>query len=185
MREPVTAAGPGRKGRIYTLSATALMTAVTCILAPLSLPIGPVPVTLTNLVINLSLYLLGWRCAAVSCAVYILLGLAGLPVFSGFSGGFGKLAGPTGGYIIGFLPMAVAAGLIISHTKKRILHFLAMAAGTALCYALGTAWFCVVMDASPAAALAACVLPFIPGDILKMLLALLAGPAVRKRIRFL
>ena len=75
------------------------MAAVTCILAPLSVPIGPVPISLTNFAIYLSLYLLDWKKGTLSYLIYLLLGLVGLPVFSGFTGGLAKLAGPTGGYI--------------------------------------------------------------------------------------
>ena len=81
----------------------------------------------------------------------LLIGLIGLPVFSGFAGGPGKLLGPTGGYLIGFVPMAVIAGLLLSRTERRALQFLAMAAGMAVCYAFGTAWFCAIMDATAAA----------------------------------
>ena len=87
MYETATNINEGRKSRIYILCVTAVMTAVTCVLAPFSIPIGPVPISLTNLVIYISLYLLGWKMATVSYIVYILIGLAGLPVFSGFSGG--------------------------------------------------------------------------------------------------
>ena len=66
------------------------MTAVTCVLAPFSIPVGPVPISLTTLVIYISVYLLGWKMASLSCFVYILIGMAGLPVFSGFSGGPGN-----------------------------------------------------------------------------------------------
>ena len=96
-----------RTTNTYAMAVTALMTAVTCILAPLSIPIGPVPISLTNFAIYLSLYLLDWKKGTVSYILYLLLGLVGLPVFSGFTGGIGKLAGPTGGYIIGFIPMAI------------------------------------------------------------------------------
>ena len=71
-----------QKNKTYALTATALMTAVTCILAPLSVPIGPVPISLTNFVIFLSLYLLNWKKGTLSLLIYLLLGLAGLPVFS-------------------------------------------------------------------------------------------------------
>ena len=83
----------------------ALFTAITCILAPLSIPIpiSPVPITLTNLVLFISLYILSWKEALISYILYLLLGICGLPVFSGFSGGIGKLAGPTGGYLAGFI----------------------------------------------------------------------------------
>lgn len=171
--------------KIQILTVTALMTAVTCVLAPFAIPIGPVPISLTNLVIYVSLYILGWKRATVSYLVYILIGLVGLPVFSGFSGGVGKVLGPTGGYIIGFIPMAILTGAVIGHTKNRLVHFLAMVVGTAICYVFGTVWFCVVMDSTAAAALAACVFPFIPGDIIKMLIALNLGPVIKKRLSFL
>ena len=74
----------------------ALMTAVTCILGPLSIPLpfSPVPISFTNLAIYFSVFVLGTYSATVSYLVYLLMGMVGLPVFSGFSGGFGKLAGP-------------------------------------------------------------------------------------------
>ena len=80
-----------RKTNTYAMAVTALMTAVTCILAPMSIPIGPVPISLTNFAIYLSLYLLDWKKGTLSYFVYLLIGFAGLPVFSGFTGGIGKL----------------------------------------------------------------------------------------------
>ena len=156
-----------RSTHTYAMVTTAFMAAVTCILAPLSIPIGPVPISLTNLAIYLSLYL--------------LIGLAGLPVFSGFSGGIGKLAGPTGGYIIGFIPMAIIAGIIIDHFRKRWIQLLGMIIGTAVCYVFGTAWFCMQAGYTVSAALAVCVIPFIPGDLVKMVIALTIGPVIRQR----
>ena len=86
-----------RTTNTYAMAVTALMTAVTCILAPLSNPIGPEPISLTNLAIYLSLYLLDWKKGTVSYILYLLLGHVGHPVFSGLPGGIGKLARPTGG----------------------------------------------------------------------------------------
>ena len=167
MTHPETAAG-ARPKKVYLMSVTALMAAVTCILAPMSIPIGPVPISLTNLAIYLSLYLLGWKWGTVSYLVYVVIGAVGVPVFSGFTGGLGKLAGPTGGYIVGFVPMAVLAGLVIDRYRR--------------CYAFGTAWFCFVMDSTPMAALSLCVIPFIPGDLVKMALAMWVGPLIRGRL---
>ena len=81
------------------------MTAVTCILGPLSLPLpfSPVPITLTNFAVFLSIYILGMKYGTISLLIYLALGTIGLPVFSSFSGGLGKLAGPTGGYLFGFV----------------------------------------------------------------------------------
>lgn len=148
----------------------------------LSIPIGEVPISFTNLVIYFTLYLLGWKRASVSYIVYMLIGMVGVPVFSGFAGGLGKLAGPTGGYIIGFLPMAVIAGLVIDHTHSRILQLLGMVLGTAVCYALGTAWFCFSTNTGVMAALWMCVIPFIVGDLVKMALAMTMGPMIRGRL---
>lgn len=172
-----------KKSKTHIMVATALMTAVTCVLAPMSITIGPIPISFTNLVIYLSLYLLGWKMGTVSCVVYILIGMVGLPVFSGFSGGIAKLLGPTGGYIIGFIPMAVIAGLVIGKSGKRLFHFLAMVVGTAVCYTLGTVWYCTVTGTGAVAALSMCVFPFIPVDIAKMVIVMIVGPMLKKRLR--
>lgn len=166
-----------------TIALIAVMTAVTCVLAPLSIPIGPVPISLTNLAIYFGLYILGTKKETISYIVYMLIGLVGVPVFSGFTGGPGKLIGPTGGYIIGFVPMAILAGLVIEKTKgKPIPSFLAMVAGTAVCYALGTIWLAYQGQMDFMKALWAGVIPFIPGDLIKMILAAFFGPRIRKQL---
>ena len=154
-----------KHGTTYAITVTALMTAVTCILAPLSIPIGPVPISLTNLAIYISLYLLGWKRGTISYLIYLLIGLVGIPVFSGFTGGPAKLAGPTGGYIIGFIAMAIIAGLVIDHFHQPWLQLIGMIVGTIICYVLGTAWFCFEAKSTVSGALSICVLPFIPGDL--------------------
>ncbi|MEE1242492.1 MAG: biotin transporter BioY [Frisingicoccus sp.] len=169
--------------KIQTMTMVALMTAVTCVLAPFSIPIGPVPISFTNLAIYLSLYLLGWKMGTASCLLYILIGMVGMPVFSGFSGGIGKLLGPTGGYIIGFIPMAIIGGILIEKFKNRWLQFGALVIGTAACYLLGTAWFCFVMDSTVGAALSLCVIPFIPADIVKIIMALVLGPVLKRTLK--
>lgn len=166
----------------YALAMTAVMTAVTCVLAPMSIPVGDVPITLTNLVVYFSLYLLGWKRGSLSVLVYILIGMVGVPVFSGFSGGLGKLAGPTGGYILGFLVMAVIAGWVMDGSRSRALHFGGMVLGTAVCYALGTAWYCFLTHSPIQAALWTCVIPFIPFDLAKMAAAMAVGPVLRDRL---
>ena len=96
-----------KKSNIYNLTTMALMTAVICILGPLSipLPMSPVPISFTNLAIYFAVMLLGWKRGTISYIVYLFIGLVGIPVFSGFTGGPGKLVGPTGGYLIGFILM--------------------------------------------------------------------------------
>jgi len=165
------------------MAMTALFTALTCVLAPWSLPIGPVPISLTTLVLFLSLYVLGAQKAALSYLLYLLLGLAGLPVFSGFTGGIAKLAGPTGGYILGFLPMLFITGWFLKKFEGKFWASLAgMVLGTAVCYAFGTVWFVFLMGTDLLSALAVCVFPFLPGDLVKMLFAHALGTALRRRL---
>lgn len=180
MSDSVAKNNISKRSKLYNLSFTAVMTAVMCVLAPMSIPIGPVPISFTILAIFLALYLLGWKMGTLSFILYLFIGMIGLPVFSGFSGGLGKLMGPTGGYIIGFLPMALLAGIVIEKVNNRAVHFVAMVLGTAICYAFGTAWFCVVTQTEVAAALSVCVIPFIPADIIKIVIAVVVGPVLRK-----
>lgn len=166
----------------------ALFAALTCVLAPMSVPIGPVPISLTNLVIYFSVFVLGWQRATITYLVYLLLGMAGLPVFSGFEGGMGKIAGPTGGYLVGFILMTILCGLFIQiHTEKLwmdyLLSFLGMVLGTALAYAFGTAWFCFSTGTGLWAALLICVFPFIVGDLVKIVIALAVAPTLAKQIK--
>ncbi len=159
-----------------------LMAAVTCILAPMSIPLpGGVPISLTNFVIYLTVFLLGWKKGTLSYCIYLLIGLIGLPVFSGFSGGIGKLAGPTGGYLIGFIFMAMISGYFIEAFPGKIyMYIIGMALGTAVDYICGTVWFMMQTQMTLGATLAACVLPFLIGDVLKIMIATLTGPMLRQ-----
>lgn len=167
-----------------TMALIAVMTALTCVLAPLSIPIGPVPISLTNLAIYFGLYILGMKLETISYIVYLLIGFVGVPVFSGFTGGAGKLLGPTGGYLIGFVPMAIVAGFLIDKFDgKPVYSVIGMIIGTAICYALGTAWFTVQADYEVMPALALCVFPFLPGDAAKIAIAAFFGPQIKKALR--
>ena len=167
------------------LTLIALMTAVTCILGPLTIPLpfSPVPISFTNLAIYLSVFVLGMKKSTISYVVYLLLGMAGLPVFSGFSGGLGKLAGPTGGYLLGFIFLALIAGYCMEKSGGKLPVTIAgMAAGTIVCYLFGTLWLCRQASLGFTAGLAAGVIPYIPGDIAKIILASVIGPALRKGV---
>ena len=132
---------------IRQMAMIGVMTAVTCIAAPFSIPIpvSPVPLSLTTFILYLSVYILGTRNAFISYVIYLLLGLVGLPVFSGFSGGFAKLAGPTGGYLIGFLFMIPLTGILFEKTGKSFWkQFGAMVLGTLVCYLFGTVWLSLI-----------------------------------------
>lgn len=168
---------------IRWMAKVALMAAVMCILGPLSIQIGPIPISFTNLVIYFSIYLLGTWKGTLSYLVYMLLGLIGLPVFSGGQGGIPKLFGVTGGYIFGFIFTAIISGIFIEKWKDNSpLHFLGMTLGTAVCYGFGTVWFVVLTKSTFWGALCVCVFPFILGDVIKMLVAVLLGTKIRERL---
>lgn len=165
------------------LAVVGVMTAVTCVLAPFSLPIGPIPISLTNLAIYFSLYTLGVKFGTVSYLVYLLIGFIGVPVFSGFTAGPGKLLGPTGGYLVGFIAMALIAGIIIDKfISNRVICFLGMIAGTMAAYAFAASWLAYQANLDWKAALMTGVIPFIPGDLIKMFLAVAAGPQIRRQL---
>jgi biotin transport system substrate-specific component len=181
---PSMEASPKQKITTKSIALIALMTAVTCVLAPLSLPIGLVPISLTNLAIYFALYILGMKKGTISYIVYLFIGLVGVPVFSGFTGGPAKLIGPTGGYLIGFVFMAMIAGIFIDKFKgKMVLSMVGMILGTLVCYGFGTAWLAYQGQMNFKAALFAGVIPFIPGDLIKMVLAAVFGPQIIKRLR--
>lgn len=165
----------------------ALITAITCILAPFSIPIpfSPVPISFTNLVLYISIFVLGYKAATVSYIVYLLLGFVGLPVFSGFTGGLGKLAGPTGGYLIGFIFLTLTAGLFVDKCQGKyryVLYVIGMVLGTAITYTFGTIWLAKQMNLTFAQGLAAGVIPYLPGDTLKIVIAMIVGPVLKKRL---
>ena len=166
--------------RMITMSA--VMAAVMCILAPFSIPIGPVPISLTNLIIYISLYVLGMKQTLISYLTYLLIGLVGLPVFSGFHGGVARLFGPTGGYLIGFIFMVIITGRIIDRHTKWQMCLVGMILGTLVCYAFGTSWLAYQTGMDFTSALFAGVIPFIPGDLIKIGIALLYGPRLQKQL---
>ena len=167
------------------LTLIGLMAAVACILGPWSLviPISPVPISLGTFAVFLTVYILGMKMGTISVAIYILLGAVGLPVFTGFSGGIGKVLGPTGGYIVGYLFMALVIGFFVDKWQTNYVFIvLGMVLGTAVLYLFGTLWLAKQGGMSFGAALAAGVIPFIPGDLVKMALAVLVGTQVKKRL---
>ena len=162
---------------------SALFAAVLCAAAPFSIAIGPVPLSLATLVIYIAAGSLGWKYGTVSVVLYIVLGAAGLPVFSGFEGGFHKIAGVTGGFIVGYIPLALAAGLAFTISDKRIIFAVGMAAGTVLLYTCGTVWFILMTNNTLPASLVMTVLPFVPGDIAKIIAACVIVPKLRAALK--
>lgn len=167
------------KSSLFTvkeLCACALGAALIAICAWISIP-AAVPFTLQTFAICLVTGLLGLKCGTVSVVVYLLLGAVGLPVFSGFGGGLGKLLGTTGGYLIGFIFTALTVGLFTKLLGKKIwVLVISMVLGIALCYVFGTAWFMILYTRANGpvglvTVLGWCVFPFLIPDGIKIALA--------------
>ncbi len=166
------------KNEIQKIVLTALFTALIIAGAYIAVPVGPVPVVLATLFILLAGMLLGFRGGAAAVAVYLLLGAVGLPVFSGAKGGFAVLTGPTGGYLLGYFLAAAVCGLIVNPVKaggSNILPRLiaAVIAGTVLIYLPGLPWLKFRLSLTWPETLAAGFTPFLTGDILKAIAAVL------------
>ena len=172
-----------KKLTTYQMAVTALMAAVMCVLGPLTVPIGAVPISLANFVICLTAWLLGPKFGTLSVAVYLCIGLIGVPVFSGYGAGIAKLAGPTGGYLVGYLLLALIGGLFIEKSNGNpVVSGIGLVLGDAACYVLGTAWFVFQMQCELGYALSVCVYPFIALDLAKIVVSCVVGALLRKRL---
>ena len=120
----------------------------------------------------------GAKKGCISYLIYLLLGIVGLPVFSGYTGGIAKIAGPTGGYLVSFI-LALISGVVLEKTNRNIVWtFVGMVAGTAVAYFFGTVWFVIQAQCTVTYALSVCVTPFIPFDLIKMVIAIVLGKAI-------
>ena len=174
---------PSEKKIIRTLDITYIGAAVALITicSWISIP-TTIPFTLQTFAVMLTVLLLGGMRGTIAIIVYILLGAVGVPVFSGFSGGIGKLMGPTGGYIIGFLGTALVMwGFEKFLGKKLWINIAAIVLGLIVCYAFGTMWFIKLYTADDgskatlAMALSWCVVPYLIPEVIKVVLALTLG----------
>ena len=169
--------------KIKDMTLTAVMAALICIAGPLTIAVGPVPLSLATFAVMLAGTVLGTKRGTAAVGLYLLIGIIGVPVFSGFSGGFQKLAGVTGGYLIGYLPCTFLAALGAERAEKTGRKWILpamMVLGTAVLYTIGTAWFMIQTGNSLGGALGLCVLPFLPGDAAKILAVTLLTVPVRK-----
>jgi len=171
----------------------ALMAAVICVIAPYSIDVGPVPISLATFAVYLAGAVLGFKKGTAAVGIYLLLGAVGVPVFAGFSSGFAKLTGPTGGYLIGYLPCVAITGIGVDLLGERRINVFKhgfswsypvfMVLGTLVLYLLGTVWFVISTGYTFAKALPLCVTPFLPGDAIKIVLATVLGEALRRRLK--
>ena len=163
---------------VFTSLFAALIAIGSYIIIPL--PFSPVPIALQSFFILFAGLLLGARWGSASVAIFLLVGAIGLPVFAEAKGGIVHFAGPTGGYLISYIPAALLTAFI-SHAKNRsrLRDILALTAGTVLIYVIGVTWLMLSLKLSPIKALSAGFFPFIPGDILKIAAAAALAPVLR------
>lgn len=167
----------------------AVFAALMAVCSWISIPVLTVPFTLQTFAIELALFCLGGRLGFLSIAVYLILGMAGVPVFAGFNGGMGSLLGPTGGYLLGFLATAliwtIGEGRFSTNRWTRLGG---MVLAVAACYAVGTVWFYFFYGQghgmSIGGVLSVCVAPFLIPDAGKMILAELVSERIRRAVRF-
>ncbi len=178
----------GKKGfSLQDMVLCALFAAILAVSAWLTVP-GEVPFTLQTFGVFAALGLLGGKRGTIAIALYLVLGAVGLPVFSGFRGGFGVLLGTTGGYIFGFLLSGLLYWALTALLgNKGWVRLLAMVLGLLLCYAAGTGWFLLVYlqktgPISLGVVLAKCVVPFLLPDAVKLTLAWLLSHRLARHV---
>lgn len=148
-----------------------LFAALIAVCAWIAIPLT-VSVTLQTFAVCLTAGLLGWKRATLTTIVYILLGIIGLPVFTGFNSGIAAVTGPTGGYIVGFIFTALIVGFSVEKVGRKIWqNILFMVIGILVCYLFGTVWFVIAYKVSFVSALSTCVIPFLLPDAVKIVLA--------------
>lgn len=167
------------KSKLSSMLQCSLFAALLCVLSPLTIPVGAVPVSLGIFAVLLCSSVLGMRRSLVAVLVYIALGAVGLPVFAGWQGGFGVLAGPTGGYIWSYIPVCAIIGRCNDMSVGGLSLAIWAAVALCVCYVCGVLQYVAVSGASIFTALAVCVYPFVIFDTAKVWAALFVGRRIR------
>jgi len=183
------------RSKVFPYVLCALFAALTAVCSQIMvpLPFTPIPINLALLAVWVCGGVLGAKKGALAIIVYILLGVVGVPVFVGLNAGLGALAGPTGGYIVGYIPSVIVFALLVKRGesqergRRSVKGFIMMIVrglpAMASCYVLGTAWFMITTGMGLIESLVICVIPFIPGDVLKVIVAVAVIGALRKPLR--
>ncbi|MBQ8228066.1 MAG: biotin transporter BioY [Clostridia bacterium] len=168
----------------FNLAMIAVFTAIMCICSWISIPVFGVPVSLQTFAVFMSASILGAKHSAVSILIYATLGIIGVPVFSGFKSGAAVIAGPTGGYLIGFFFAAICIGMLLKYLpQKKWVVWVSMFSGQIICYIFGVLWYkFVYLDAvtSIKEVLLVCVVPFLIPDIIKTVAAIILSQSVKR-----
>ncbi|MDQ0268414.1 biotin transporter BioY [Cytobacillus purgationiresistens] len=169
--------------KLRSLILTALFAAIIGIMAQLFIPLPLVPITGQTLAIGLAATILGSRYGTISVLLYLAIGAAGVPVFAEFSGGVSKLVGPTGGYLIGYIPTVFIMGLYLEKTSFTIKNaMIANTIGMIITLIFGTAWLKIAANLSWTAAFMTGFMPFIIVGLVKAFLASWIGILTRQRL---
>ena len=172
-----------KKTKTSDLVTVSLCAALMCVCSWIQFP-SAVPFTLQTFAVFLTATAFGTKKSLLSTLIYILLGAVGLPVFSGFQGGVGALVGPTGGFILGFIPAVLVIGFLSEKVRRKFIpQTLCCVAGLVICYLTGFLCYgTVYANGNFRSAFFVCILPFIISDILKILLAVTVSQRIRKII---
>ena len=171
-----------RRNKTAYLARCALFAAILCLLSPIAIPVGAVPVTLSTFAVMLTALMLDWKCVMVAVGIYVLMGMIGLPVFSAGQGGAAVVFGPTGGYIWSYIPMAALISKF-GKGKPPWMAGLASLGGLLVCYMCGTAQYAWVSGCGFIAALGVCVVPFAVFDVIKLIGAVLLSRSIIRRVQ--
>lgn len=178
-----------KKSTTKSIVFTALFAALTaaCGFIAIPLPGTPIPIVLQNMLVVLSGMILGPLLGTASTVLFIIAGLLGLPVLSGGTGGLAKLMGPTGGFIIGYAFSSLASGLVLGRPRlgqKRsfVLIIIAALLGFIIMYIPGVIHFMRSLDKTFKETMALCVIPYLPGDAIKMVLCIVLAKPLRKTV---
>ena len=161
----------------------ALFAALIAVGAFIAIPIGPVPIVMQNFFVLLTGLLLGPRWGLAACGVYLLAGGLGLPVFAGGTGGLGRFFGPTGGYLLAYLPAVFLTGYLSQNKKHPMVwDAIAMILASMVIYGLGVSWLKISTGMDWSKAVTVGMLPFLLGDVLKIVAAVVVARAARPMI---
>lgn len=173
-----------RNKKLQMMIITALFTSIIGILAQLTIPLPLVPITGQTLAIGLAATILGSRYGTYSTILYLIIGAIGVPVFSQMSSGLGVLFGPTGGFIVGFIPTVYFMGKYLEMTRFTVGHAItANVIGMFITLTFGTIWLKIIASLTWYQAFLSGFAPFIAVGLIKAVLAAWIGINVRKRLK--
>ena len=169
--------------KIKDIAIISVAAAMICVLSPISIPIGDVPISLATFIIYLIAAILGPKKGTISVLVYILVGIIGVPVFSNYRAGISVIVGVTGGYIVGYIPLALLTGIFTYKFKNKIwMYPIGMILGTIVCYFIGTVWYMFNTNNNLISSLLVCVVPFLLFDLIKIVLSSVLAYLINKKL---